>query len=94
MEKKYLQYVTSASRLHRASQTYGTTILLCEEILPAPVIYGTMVPLISWLALQKLVIQPYLRQRKQTELLKQRESNKSRYVTLFQFWMKDVFIAY
>ncbi|XP_042863915.1 dnaJ homolog subfamily C member 11-like isoform X2 [Penaeus japonicus] len=65
-------------KLHRASQTYGTTILLCEEILPAPVIYGTMVPLISWLALQKLVIQPYLRQRKQTELLKQRESNKSR----------------
>ncbi|XP_047502037.1 dnaJ homolog subfamily C member 11-like isoform X1 [Penaeus chinensis] len=65
-------------KLHRASQTYGMTILLCEEILPAPIMYGTMVPLVSWLAVQKLVIQPYLRQRKQTELQKQRENNKSR----------------
>lgn len=65
-------------KLHRASQTYGMTILLCEEILPAPIMYGTMVPLVSWLAVHKLVIQPYLRQRKQTELQKQRENNKSR----------------
>ncbi|KAK7082714.1 DnaJ (Hsp40), subfamily C, member 11 [Halocaridina rubra] len=65
-------------KLHRASQTYGATILLCEEILPAPVIYGTIVPLVSWLAIHKLIIQPYLRQQKQAELLKQREANKSR----------------
>ncbi|KAG7166506.1 dnaJ homolog subfamily C member 11-like [Homarus americanus] len=65
-------------KLHRASQTYAATIMLCEEIMPAPVIYGTLVPLLSWLALQKLIIQPYLRQQKQAELLKQREANRSR----------------
>lgn len=76
------------SRLHRASQTYATTILLCEEILPAPIIYGTLVPLLSWMALQKLIIQPYLKQQKQAELLKQRETNKSRYMAktcIFKF---------
>ncbi|XP_069960476.1 dnaJ homolog subfamily C member 11 isoform X2 [Cherax quadricarinatus] len=65
-------------KLHRASQTYAATIMLCEEILPAPVIYGTLVPLMSWLAVQKLIIQPYMRQQKQAELLKQREANRSR----------------
>ncbi|XP_050737398.1 dnaJ homolog subfamily C member 11-like [Eriocheir sinensis] len=65
-------------KLHRASQTYSTVFLLCEEILPAPVIYGTMVPLVSWMALQKLIIQPYLRRQKQSELLKQREANRTR----------------
>lgn len=65
-------------KLHRASQTYSTIFLLCEEILPAPVIYGTLVPLVSWMALQKLIIQPYLRQQKQSELLKQREANRTR----------------
>lgn len=65
-------------KLHRASQTYGTTVILCEEIMPAPVIYGTVVPLVSWLAIHKLIVQPYLRRQKQQELMKQREANKSR----------------
>ncbi|KAK3881827.1 hypothetical protein Pcinc_013759 [Petrolisthes cinctipes] len=65
-------------KLHRASQTYGATILLCEEILPAPIIYGTVVPMVGWLALQKLIIQPYLRQQRQAEVVKQRQANKTR----------------
>ncbi|XP_064117668.1 dnaJ homolog subfamily C member 11-like [Macrobrachium nipponense] len=65
-------------KLHRASQTYGTTVILCEEIMPAPIIYGTVVPLVSWLAIHKLIVQPYLRRQKQQELMKQREANKSR----------------
>ncbi|KAK4326997.1 hypothetical protein Pmani_002515 [Petrolisthes manimaculis] len=65
-------------KLHRASQTYGATILLCEEILPAPIIYGSVVPLVGWLALQKLIIQPYLRQQRQAEVVKQRQANKTR----------------
>ncbi|KAL7648908.1 UNVERIFIED_CONTAM: hypothetical protein RMT77_000842 [Armadillidium vulgare] len=65
-------------RLHRATQTYATSILLCEELLPAPVIYGTVIPIVGWLALQKLIIQPYLKQQKQKELQKQREANRSR----------------
>lgn len=65
-------------KLHRASQTYSTTILLCEEIMPAPIIYGTVVPLIGWLAMHKLIILPYIRKQKQNELMKQRESNKAR----------------
>ena len=73
-------------RLHRASQTYSTVFLLCEEILPAPIIYGTLVPLVSWMALQKLIIQPYLRQQKQTELIKQRESNRTRYASLRSYF--------
>lgn len=65
-------------KLHRASQTYAATIMLCEEIMPAPIIYGTLVPLMSWLAIQKLIIHPYLRKQKQADLFKQRESNRSR----------------
>ncbi|KAK8723209.1 hypothetical protein OTU49_011910 [Cherax quadricarinatus] len=75
-EQEYKVKLTG--KLHRASQTYAATIMLCEEILPAPVIYGTLVPLMSWLAVQKLIIQPYMRQQKQAELLKQREANRSR----------------
>ncbi|MCL4128914.1 UNVERIFIED_CONTAM: hypothetical protein GTU68_050335 [Idotea baltica] len=70
--------VTLKIRLHRSTQTYSTSILLCEEILPAPVIYGTVIPLVGWMALQKLIIQPYLKQQKLRETQKQREANRTR----------------
>ncbi|XP_028049704.1 dnaJ homolog subfamily C member 11 isoform X2 [Monomorium pharaonis] len=70
--------VTLKLRLSRASQAYTFPIHLCDEVLPAPVFYATVAPIITWTVIKKLVIDPIVKERTEREKEKQRELNKSR----------------
>lgn len=70
--------VTLKLRLSRASQAYTFPIHLCDEVLPAPVFYATVAPIITWTVIKKFIIDPVVRERKEREKEKQRELNKSR----------------
>ncbi|XP_011310505.1 dnaJ homolog subfamily C member 11 isoform X1 [Fopius arisanus] len=65
-------------KLMRASQTYLLPISLCEDVLPAPVFYATVAPLITWTFVKKLIIDPVVKEQKEREREKQKELNKAR----------------
>ncbi|XP_041945030.1 dnaJ homolog subfamily C member 11 [Alosa pseudoharengus] len=71
------QGVSLKLRLNRASQTYLFPIHLTDQLLPSAVFYATVGPLVIYLAVQKLVITPYLHAQKEQELEKQRENSAS-----------------
>ncbi|XP_053988958.1 dnaJ homolog subfamily C member 11 isoform X2 [Hylaeus volcanicus] len=70
--------VTLRLKLNRASQTYTFSIHLSDEILPAPVFYATVIPLITWTIVKKVVIDPVVREREERKKEKQKEMNKTR----------------
>ncbi|XP_011685885.1 PREDICTED: dnaJ homolog subfamily C member 11 [Wasmannia auropunctata] len=70
--------VTLKLRLSRASQAYTFPIHLCDEVLPAPVFYATVAPIITWTVIKKLIIDPVVKERTEREKEKQKELNKSR----------------
>lgn len=55
----------SIHRLNRASQTYFFPIHLTDQLLPSAVFYATVGPLVFYLAIQQLVIRPYVRAQKE-----------------------------
>ncbi|XP_063072693.1 dnaJ homolog subfamily C member 11 [Engraulis encrasicolus] len=71
------QGVSLKIRLNRASQTYLFPIHLTDQLLPSAVFYATVGPLVIYLAVQKLVITPYVRAQKEHELQKHRENSAS-----------------
>lgn len=71
------QGVSLKIKLNRASQTYFFPIHLTDQLLPSAVFYATVGPLVFYLAMQRLVILPYLSAQKEQELEKQRESSSS-----------------
>lgn len=71
------QGVSLKIKLNRASQTYFFPIHLTDNLLPSAVFYATVGPLVFYLAMQRLVIQPYMRAQKEQDLEKQRESSAS-----------------
>uniref|UniRef100_A0AAR2IMS9 DnaJ homolog subfamily C member 11 n=1 Tax=Pygocentrus nattereri TaxID=42514 RepID=A0AAR2IMS9_PYGNA len=71
------QGVSLKIKLNRASQTYFFPIHLTDQLLPSAVFYATVGPLVFYLAIQRLVIKPYMRAQKEQELEKQRESASS-----------------
>ncbi|XP_070615143.1 dnaJ homolog subfamily C member 11 [Erythrolamprus reginae] len=71
------QGVSLKIKLNRASQTYFFSIHLTEQLLPSAVFYATAGPLIFYFAMDRLIIQPYLRAQKEKDLEKQRESHAS-----------------
>lgn len=56
---------SSLYRLNRASQTYLFPIHLTDQILPSAVFYATVGPLAIYLAVQKLIIMPYIQAQKE-----------------------------
>ncbi|XP_056647859.1 dnaJ homolog subfamily C member 11 [Diorhabda sublineata] len=62
-------------RLTRASQTYSFPIHLCEEIMPAPVFYATVVPLVIYIVVKKGFVEPFLREEKNKKVEKQKQNN-------------------
>uniref|UniRef100_A0A8C6V2B3 DnaJ homolog subfamily C member 11 n=1 Tax=Neogobius melanostomus TaxID=47308 RepID=A0A8C6V2B3_9GOBI len=71
------QGVSLKIKLNRASQTYFFPIHLTDQLLPSAVFYATVGPLVFYVAIQQLVIRPYLRAQKEQDLEKQRESSAS-----------------
>ncbi|XP_039763790.1 dnaJ homolog subfamily C member 11 [Pararge aegeria] len=61
-----------------SSQTVVVPIHLCEEVIPAPVFYATVVPMLSWLILKKLVLDPIARERRERERQRSMEANFER----------------
>ncbi|MFT7798382.1 dnaJ homolog subfamily C member 11-like isoform X2 [Arapaima gigas] len=68
------QGVSLKLKLNRASQTYIFPIHLTDQLLPSAVFYATVGPLIFYLAIQRLIIQPYMQTQKEQDLKKQREN--------------------
>ncbi|XP_050306839.1 dnaJ homolog subfamily C member 11 [Anthonomus grandis grandis] len=62
-------------RLSRANQVYSFPIHLCEEIMPSPVFYATVVPLILYVVVKKGVVEPFLKEEKSKKLEKQKQNN-------------------
>ncbi|KAA0707484.1 DnaJ -like protein subfamily C member 11 [Triplophysa tibetana] len=71
------QGVSLKIRLNRANQTYLFPIHLTDQILPSAVFYATVGPLAIYLAVQKLIIRPYVRAQKEQDLEKQKEDSAS-----------------
>lgn len=46
--------------------------------MPSPVFYATVVPLVSWLVLKKLVLDPIARERQERERQRSMEANYER----------------
>ncbi|CAL8093021.1 unnamed protein product [Orchesella dallaii] len=90
VDKKYSQ-VTSLSatmvvgvpvgvmlrlRLTRGNQTYIFPIQLSDQILPPPIFYGTVAPVILWTLISKLFLEPYEEEKKRLEKEKQKAAYK------------------
>ncbi|KAJ8259493.1 hypothetical protein GJAV_G00169950 [Gymnothorax javanicus] len=71
------QGVSLKIKLNRASQTYLFPIHLTDQLLPSAVFYATAGPLVLYLAIQRLIVIPYVRAQKEQELEKQQESSAS-----------------
>lgn len=65
-------------KLIRASQTYSLPIQLCEDVLPAPVFYATVVPFLTWTIVKVYIIDPVVREQKERDKKKRRELNRSK----------------
>ncbi|XP_045531393.1 dnaJ homolog subfamily C member 11 [Pieris brassicae] len=61
-----------------STQTIVVPIHLCEEVVPAPVFYATVVPMVSWLIIKKLVLDPISRERQERERQRSMEANFER----------------
>ncbi|KOB73460.1 DnaJ-17, partial [Operophtera brumata] len=61
-----------------SSQTIVVPIQLCEEVVPSPVFYATVVPIVSWLILRKLVLDPIAKEREQRNKIRSMEANFER----------------
>ncbi|NP_001268823.1 dnaJ homolog subfamily C member 11 isoform X1 [Bombyx mandarina] len=61
-----------------SSQTIVVPIHLCEEVMPSPVFYATVVPLVSWMILKKIVLDPIARERQERERQRSMEANFER----------------
>ncbi|XP_068632767.1 dnaJ homolog subfamily C member 11 [Battus philenor] len=61
-----------------STQTIVMPVHLCEEVLPSPVFYATVVPLVSWLVFKKLVLDPINRERQEREKQRSMEANFER----------------
>lgn len=59
-------------RLLRGNQTYSFPIHLCDEILPSPIFYGTVTPLVVFAIVRRLVVEPYMQQQKAKDLERHR----------------------
>ena len=65
-------------KLNRSFQTYAFPIHLSDEVLPATVFYATVVPIMTWVILKKIVIDPMVKKREEREKEKEKEVNKTR----------------
>lgn len=70
--------VTLKIRVTRSTQSFIFPIHLSEEMIPSAVFYATVTPVISWLLIKQLIIEPLNRAKKKRELEKARDLNKSR----------------
>uniref|UniRef100_T1IL79 J domain-containing protein n=1 Tax=Strigamia maritima TaxID=126957 RepID=T1IL79_STRMM len=65
-------------KVMRGNQNYIFPILLSDQLLPTPILYGTITPILLYFVAQKLIITPFLEAQKKKEKDKQKEANALR----------------
>ncbi|GBP93246.1 DnaJ homolog subfamily C member 11, partial [Eumeta japonica] len=61
-----------------ASQTLVVPIHLSEEVMPSPVFYATVIPLLTWVIVKKALIDPIAKERRDRERQRSKEANYDR----------------
>lgn len=64
--------------MKRANQNYTFSILLCEELLPSPIFYGTIVPFVAYYCAKSFIIDPYNAREKEIEIQKAKHENAAK----------------
>ena len=54
-----------SDRVNRGTQNYVFPIHLADDIVPSAVFYGTAVPLVVYIVVQKLLVSPFLKAEKE-----------------------------
>lgn len=67
-------------RLTRANQIYSFPIHLCEEVMPSPVFYATILPLAVYVVVKKGFVEPFLREQLLKRLQKKKQENYTKLV--------------
>ena len=70
--------VIAKLKLTRASQSYLMPVQLSDEVMLQPVFYGTVVPLLAWFTVKKLILEPLEERRKSEVKRKQREAMREK----------------
>jgi len=70
--------VTVRMKLVRSSQSYTFPIHLSDEVILQPIFYGTVVPLLVWFSIKKLILEPQEARRKEKERSRRREMNREK----------------
>ncbi|KAJ8319850.1 hypothetical protein KUTeg_001437 [Tegillarca granosa] len=65
-------------RLVRGQQIFLVPIQLSEEILPASMLYGTVVPMVIYSAIKKFVVDPYIKKTQEENIEKKKEEMSER----------------
>ncbi|XP_012943726.1 dnaJ homolog subfamily C member 11 [Aplysia californica] len=65
-------------KLLRGQQSFFFPIYLSEGLSPSAIVYGAVVPLVSYFVIRKLIVNPFLKQQKQREMEKQKEEYAER----------------
>lgn len=51
---------------------------MCEEILPAPIFYATVVPVVVYVIVKKGFVEPFLKEQHAKHVEKQKQTNKTK----------------
>lgn len=68
--------VSLTLKLTRADQTYLLPVEMCEDILPAPVFYSSILPLVGWIVIKKFIVDPMVRNQAEKDKEKQCKMRK------------------
>ncbi|XP_026280653.1 dnaJ homolog subfamily C member 11 [Frankliniella occidentalis] len=63
--------VSLTLKLTRADQTYLLPVQMCEDILPAPVFYSSILPIVGWIVIKKFLVDPMVRSQAEKDKEKQ-----------------------
>ncbi|XP_040567625.1 dnaJ homolog subfamily C member 11 [Lepeophtheirus salmonis] len=75
----YPSGVTLRLILVRSTQTYSFPIHLSDEIIIQPILYGTLIPLITWYSVKKFILDPMEKRKKQKLEEEELRKKKDRY---------------
>nr|CAG4637676.1 EOG090X03AJ [Chydorus sphaericus] len=64
--------ITLKIKLVRGNQIYNFPIHLCEEVLPSPIFYGTVTPIVTWIIVRRVIVEPYIQQQKAKDIERNR----------------------
>jgi len=67
--------VTLKIKIHRHTQTFNFPILLCDEVSPAAVFYGTITPIITYLTVKAIAIAPMMKRQRAKKVKETREKH-------------------